>query len=183
MKTILSIDVGIKNLSYCLLETLSSKITIKEWNNISVTNANCKKIKLDILTECILTTLGAYFDDSLTVDVILIENQPMLKNGMMKTVSVIIYTYFNMLRLQYGNIGEVRFISASNKLKCQTSIINTKKDNYKDRKLLSINIAREYIQKLCPERYEWFESQTKKDDCADSLNQGLYYIQNVLNID
>jgi hypothetical protein len=189
MPTILSIDVGIKNLSYCLLNATQEGVKVCAWNNVAITDANCKKMKVEQITECILETLMGCFDDTFRADVVLIENQPMLKNGLMKTVAVVIYTYFNMLKLQFGTIDEVKFISASNKLKQvliqETDMTNTNTETYKDRKKLSILLARHQLghDKIAPEFKEWFENQSKKDDCADSLNQGLYYVASVLKLE
>jgi hypothetical protein len=112
----------------------------------------------------------------------------MLKNGLMKTVAVVIYTYFNMLKIQYGSVKEVRFISATNKLKQVlheqvTGVDNTSTETYKDRKQLSVALARQHMNIVAPNYIDWFEQQSKKDDCADSLNQGLYFVYtNVINV-
>lgn len=187
MSRILSIDVGIKNLSYCFFNVDTEVVHVVDWKNIAVTDKNCKKINVEEITECILETLMSQFDSEFNANVVLIENQPMLKNGVMKTVAVVIYTYFNMLKIQFGNIQQVKFISATNKLKQVLQTPTTLSDNhitqgttstetYKDRKQLSIALARQHIKTVAPSYVEWFEKQTKKDDCADALNQGLYYI-------
>jgi hypothetical protein len=178
-KTVLSIDVGIKNLSYCVLKTTPDTIIIADWQNITVTNQCIKKITLQNLTESLLTTLEEHFDDTVNYDYVIIENQPMLKNGLMKTVSVVIYTYFNILKMHHGNIRDVRFVSATNKLKN----FDVAKATYKDRKKASIQLAMLYIEQFCPASSswnEWFHKQSKKDDYADSLNQGLAFIKNTL---
>lgn len=174
MTQILSIDVGIKNLSYCYIDVKDDKsIVINNWNNLTLTEENVKKLKLEEISDLVLTNLIQHFDDNFYADVVLIENQPMLKNGLMKTIAVIIYTYFNMMKIQFGNIQQVKFISATNKLKhCDKLSLST----YKDRKKLSIEIAKNYLQQYQNQYLEWFESQTKKDDCADCLNQAIYYI-------
>jgi hypothetical protein len=178
MQKILAIDVGIKNLSYCYIDT-SPKII--KWETICVTDENCKKIPLDRLTDALLDTLFKYFDDSFEADVVLIENQPMLMNGNMKSVAVIIYTYFNMMRKKTGNIGQVKFIAASNKLKCKKAIdLNT--ETYKDRKKASVDLARLYIVELFPDHLEWFDKQKKADDASDSFNFAIYYMEKVLEL-
>lgn len=183
MQRVLSIDVGIKNLSYCVLDADNAVVHVVDWNNIAITDKNCKKIKIEEITECILETLMSTFDSDFNADVVLIENQPMLKNGVMKTVAVVIYTYFNMLKIQFGSVKEVKFISATNKLKqvLQTPVesgqgTSISTETYKDRKQLSVALARQHIRTVAPSYIEWFEKQSKKDDCADSLNQGLYYV-------
>lgn len=181
MTTILSIDVGIKNLSFCVLKSSPDTTTIQEWKNIQVFEGNIKKLPIEDLTEIIIESLMQHFDENSSIDVVLIENQPMLKNGLMKTVAVVIFTFFNMMKIQFGNVQSVKFISATNKLKCaMVERLNVSKNDYKDRKRLSIELAKLYIPILCPSKLEWFISQKKKDDCADSLTQGIYYIENVL---
>lgn len=182
---ILSIDVGIKHLSYCMISTTNESTRVEEWDVVSVTDQKCTKIQVEQLTENVLEKLMELFPETTSVDTVLIENQPMLKNGMMKTVSVVIYTYFNMLKLQYGSINEVKFISASNKSKCKR--VAELKDaiapsSYKDRKKLSIELTRLYIKTICPEREAWFDAQRKKDDASDSFTQCIYYIEHVLRI-
>ena len=175
---ILSIDVGLKNLSYCHLDTTPK---ILKWETLCVTDGNCKKMKLEEIIEAVLITLNENFDDTFTSDTVLIENQPAMMNGTMKSISIVIYTYFNMMRLQYGNIQEVKFISASNKLKCNKGV-DLKTDTYKDRKKASVDLARIYVKELFPERLEWFDDQKKKDDASDSALQAIYYMEKILKV-
>lgn len=178
---ILSFDVGIKNLSYCYLESIGDNTTkILHWDNLCVTDKNCTKISLDELTPCVLSTLLEHFDDTFSADIVLIENQPMLKNGLMKTVAVLIYSYFNLSKLQFGNYNEIKFISATNKLKCRKVPKESDVKSYKNRKKLSVEISRAYIGDISAERLEWFDSHKKADDISDSLLQGIYYIEFVL---
>jgi len=174
---ILTFDVGVKNLAYCYFE-YEGKTTIVGWNNLKVTEKNCNKLNLEELSEDLLSTLYENFDENFEADVVLIENQPLLKNGFMKTVSVMIYTYFSMMKLQYGTIREVQFTSAMNKLKCKKAInLTSSKTTYKERKDLSILVAKSYIEEMCPEKLDWFNSQKKLDDLSDALLFGLYYIE------
>ena len=176
---ILSIDVGLKNLSYCYF----NDVKIIDWQNVSVIEGNCNKIKIDEITEKVLIKLNETFNDSFVADIVLIENQPMLKNGLMKTVAVVIYTYFNMMRLQYGNIDSVQFISAGNKLKCKKAIEEGyKKETYKDRKKASIDLTKLYIKDCFPERLEWFNNLKKSDDVSDSFLQAIYYMEKQLKL-
>jgi hypothetical protein len=177
-RKVLSIDVGIKNLSYCSF-IVEDTISILDWQNIMVTDRCIKKIPFQEITELMLSTLEEHFDDTTMYDYVIIENQPMLRNGLMKTVSVMIYTYFCMLKMHHGNIGDVKFVSASNKLKGT----ELKQNTYKDRKKSSIELANLHIAQYCPNLHSWFLRQPKKDDCADSLNQGIAFIRkNFANI-
>ena len=54
----------------------------------------------------------------LDVDIVTIENQPALKNPIMKSIQMIIFTYFNLRgKIDKNTIGKILFLSASNKLK------------------------------------------------------------------
>lgn len=179
---VLSFDVGIKNLSYCVLEkdVGTDEIRIISWENLCICESNCKKIAFENLCELLILKLQESFDGDFNADVVLIENQPMHKNGLMKSVSVMIYTYFNILKLQFGNVTEVRFISATNKLKCKRvkEVGGNTAKTYKERKLLGIELARRYIEAMCPERMSWFESQKKKDDLSEAALAGIYFLEN-----
>lgn len=182
---ILSIDVGIKNLSYCCVNVDKESIEVLAWENVCVIESNCKKTSLEELTEHMLIALNIHFDDKFEADVVLIENQPMLKNGLMKTMSVVIYTFFNILRLQFGNVGAVKFISACNKLKCKKFKELDKQEikTYKDRKQASVKLATKYVETMFPEKNEWFKSLHKNDDVADCMLFAIYYIEHVLKFD
>lgn len=184
MTRILSLDPGIKNLSYCYLSVEDGKVEILEWNNICVTEANCKTISFEVLNDQLLESLAVHFDDSFKADIVLIENQP-LKNNKMKSVSVSIYTYFNMMKMQFGNIERVQFIKATEKLKCkkyQELPETMRKSTYKDRKKSSIQLCRLYLKDISPERLEWFDRLKKADDYCDAKLAAIYYIENTLKI-
>lgn len=184
---VLAIDIGIKNLSYCLCEKSESSNILK-WENINIldntVDQKCNKLKIDELTDLLLCSLLETFDgDTIKADVVLIENQPSLKNGLMKTISVVVFTYFNMLKLMYGCIGQVNFTSPTNKLKCQ--LIKDKQTNklsYKERKALSIATTREYLSTIDPAKLSWFNEQSKKDDLADAFLYCMYYFESFVFI-
>lgn len=184
MIKILSIDPGIKHLSYCYLTVSQNKLEILDWNNICVTEANCKTINFEALIEQLIESLMIHFDDSFEADIVLIENQP-LTNNKMKSVSIAIYTFFNMYRIQFGNIQKVQFIRATEKLKClkfKELPENMVKSTYKDRKKTSIELCKLYLKEICSEKLDWFNEQTKKDDLSDNLLMALFYIENTLKI-
>ena len=180
---VLSIDVGIKNLSYCVLKsTECGEIGVLRWDVLKLVDGKCTKIGIETLTECLVECLLETFGDDFEADVVLIENQPSLVNPTMKTVGAAIYTYFTMLKVQFGNVKAVKFVSASSKLKCKkmselsaTSDVVT--NAYKGRKKASIDLCRLYLPDICPERMAWFQDQPKRDDLSDAMLLGVYYIE------
>lgn len=177
---LISIDVGIKNLSYC--EFNDDKII--RWQLIDVcedAKQNTNKMPIEILVENVLLKLMEHFQPSDTIryDAVIIENQPHQKNGLMKTVSVVIYTYFNLLKLQHGIIDAVKFVSANNKYKCKLVDPSQKSvKDYKQRKRIAVETIMKYIPNYCPQLTEWFAKQKKKDDMADSGLLGIYFLEN-----
>jgi hypothetical protein len=246
--SILSFDVGQKNLAYCVVNCDGKGdeqiIKINGWNivDISFENnsdenlnnflQNYKKMKIDDLRNNmvkyglpilnlkknqLLNTTEAHFVnkglikkkltildistilvkklDDLNIlngiDTVLIENQPCMKNPTMKSIQMVLYTYFivrgfidkkdisNNITYQLKNL---KFISAKNKLKKCEEIDELKErtKNYKDRKKLAI----EYCSHLLNEHKEkdniaFFNSHGKKDDLADCYLQAIYFIDDV----
>lgn len=231
---ILSFDVGIKNLAYCLLEYDSEKKTklIKKWDIVNLSYydtpdpemnyllGNYKTMKIGQLKEAmskyqlptehkkpeLLQTLEKYLtkkgflkkkmsiqDTGIVMvskldqlpflqeaELVLIENQPSLKNPIMKSVQMLLYSYFlirGMVDLQ--KVTDIKLISASNKLKkCNT--IDKFKDrskSYKDRKKLAVDYCYYLLEELEPiEQQDYFSGNCKKDDLADCYLQAMYYL-------
>ena len=100
---------------------------------------------------------------------ILLENQISPIANRMKTIQGMIAQYF----IDSGNYN-IEFISAANKLKLFN--IN-KKTSYSERKKLSIQYTQELLVKRNMENeLDFFNKNSKKDDLADSLLQGIYYL-------
>jgi hypothetical protein len=120
----------------------------------------------------------------MVIDNVLIENQPHHKNGMMKTVSVVIYTFFSMMKMQQGNICNVNFVSANNKYKCKKmNVIEDAKTlckDYRGRKNLSKQLMTKYIEDYCQnaELAQYYFSHKKQDDLADCALLGIHFIEN-----
>ena len=233
MNKILSFDIGMKNLSFCIIEYCSDSFDIKDWGIINIFNEdanlicngikadgekctkNCTKFvtendlklgycgthikkfpvekikslekinvnKIDILElyKCLIDSLENYKHRFMDVDEILIENQPALKNPKMKTIQVAIYTYFFIRCFTdkcSTRLNNIKQISASNKLKIYDGppVESNAKNKYAKNKDLSIKYC-EYFIKNNTQMLDYFKSEKKKDDLADSFLQGLYYIK------
>lgn len=214
MKKILSFDVGIKNLAYCLL--CSDNKSILDWGilNISIdpvcdhkscdkSASKCDKDGFKLCT--VHSKLKMYSDKKLKnikkidnhmfhmgkqiikkldekgnfseVDIVCIENQPALKNPTMKSVQMIIYSYF----LMKSKINDIQMINARNKLKVYDGpkIECNIKETYKKNKFLAIKYCDYMIRdnkEIDKKYHDLYDSSKKKDDLSDSYLQGIYYI-------
>ena len=120
----------------------------------------------------------------LEADVITIENQPAFKNPKMKSVQMIIYTYFNLRgRVDVNQdkyIERILFLSASNKLKIKfdgKSEIEKNlsvKNKYKRNKELAKLFCLEFLE---PDWEIFFNNHKKRDDLADTFLMNIYQIQ------
>ena len=119
---LLSWDVGIYNLSYCLLEKNdeTKEVKIIDWDIVNLVDNDEMKKNRSLLFENIPRKLHEK-PQLLDADIVVIENQPSLKNPQMKSIQMILYSYFLILGKVIGNdrgyIDKIEFCSASNKLK------------------------------------------------------------------
>jgi hypothetical protein len=178
---VLAIDVGIKNMAFCYVD--HPKVLWWENVNIQRDTEATKKPALEALIEDLLMALQDRFASDerfTTADVVLIENQPSLKNATMKTIAVAIFTFFVMLKLQHGTVREVRFMSPTSKLKCRRAV-GLPQTSYKDRKTAAIEAARLYLTSdpSSPnnEHAVWFMQQKKRDDLADAFLMTQHHIE------
>ena len=224
---LLSFDVGIKNLAYCLLN--SDMNTIESWGvlNISIdpvcehiaTNKSgmkaCENSAKHIVEgNCLCAShrkLKAYRDlkakkvpkpknamlemgttmvklldshpEFVEVDLVLIENQPALKNPTMKSVQMMVYSYFLVRGVMNPEspMTSLEMVNARNKLKAYKGpdIPCTIQDRYKRTKHLAIKYCEWMIQEntaISDEYREMFSSSKKQDDLSDAYLQGMYWI-------
>lgn len=177
----LSFDVGIRNLAFCVYDADAHRI--REWGVIDLgTNKN-----LDDLTETLLEELCTRFEHYEFREV-LIENQPVMKNPRMKSIQMVIYTYFMMSRVIWGtnktlhdtSSMRVIFVSATQKNKIAKQILgysSTEKLAYKEAKKCCVEATKALLthQKAdCDLSY--LLSNPKKDDLADAYIQVVSYL-------
>ena len=168
--TILSFDVGIKNLSYCLLRDNE----IIAWDLVNlVVDPMIKNNNLTLISPVLFIFLQDKFKQE-HIDYIVIENQPVLKNPTMKSIQMLIYSYFTYLQvLEHKAITGIHFIGASTKVKLAEKILKEKDivfekqgAKYKYNK----DIAKKCVSELLNDKEElfnFFSSHKKKDDLAD----------------
>lgn len=181
---ILSFDIGIKNLAFCLfqhdLESSYINFDIIEWDIINLVLDGDKILDHDTL----FIQLNERFSD-IKIDYVVVENQPAMKNPIMKTIQVMVYSYFKQMQLLHNkDILDVKMCNASNKIRYAKKIIPSteielktpESNTYKRNKeaaiaytlyLLNLNNKNDDIS--------FFKTFKKKDDLADTLLQGLYF--------
>ena len=101
---ILSWDVGIYNLSYCILDKNkeTNEIKIIDWDIVNLVDNEEMKKNRNLIFENIPRKLHEK-PQLLDVDLVVIENQPSLKNPQMKSIQMILYSYFLILGKVIGN--------------------------------------------------------------------------------
>ncbi len=194
---ILSFDIGIKNLAYCILYkdlTINNEknLIIHKWGiiNILEDNEKCKDISLDeIGTRMYKRLQDEFLEENITE--VLLENQPVLKNPVMKSIQILIMGFFKYESVILGReIKLIKLINASNKLKLGKKLIQFNesedilkiKSKYNRNKKLAILYTNYFLEKELysdyNKYYTLFNEHKKKDDLSDAFLQGLYYIKN-----
>ena len=178
---------------YCTVHAKSINKKIQEQYKIkSVKKKSVSSLSIDDLKYELIKELECR-KSFMEANIILIENQPSMKNPKMKAISSTIYDYFLIRGIfdkerTNSKIEKVKFMSPSNKLKLADEgdtkkLIKAKGDeskSYKLTKSLGIKYCKEMIEPY-PEWKEVLNSHKKKDDLADSFLQGMYYFNEVIN--
>jgi len=147
---ILSFDIGIKNLAYCMLD--SDDGSILDWNLIDCSGTNETLRVIEELDQ---------LEHLREADIILLEKQPSF-NPKMRNISTAIYVYF-ILRINHEQQrnAKIQFYAAKYKLKCcDIQIEHKAKSKYTRNKNLGIVHTRHLIKT----HNEFFEKNKKKDD-------------------
>jgi hypothetical protein len=107
------------------------------------------------------------------IDVVIIENQLSTLATRMKTLQGMITQYFIM-----RGVPDIRFISATNKLKLFLDTGDKAECCYADRKKRSIEITRSLLLTQSPQSPQStrFTTHKKKDDLADCFLQGMWWL-------
>ena len=148
------------------------------------------KIDINHLGIALFQELDKIKTDILQPDVILLENQPVLKNPTMKSMQMFLYSYFLMRHMESrGGVGDKKLqcYTASKKLdlikffetSVQTTIqttLDTVKSNYQKNKKQSIMMV-EHMLKNNKRWKEFFDKNPKQDDLADSFLMTLHYFE------
>lgn len=174
---ILSFDIGIKNMAYCLMndEGIIIKLGILDISNNKNKLDDVGNILIEKLNELIIEIEEYNRNDLLEV---LIENQPSLLNPVMKSIQMIVYSYF-LIRNVDGIIkNKIELVSPSRKLiymKENNDINLIFEKTYKNNKKNSIDFVMNYLNKneLNKKWIDYLKIIKKKDDISDTIIQAL----------
>ena len=159
---ILSFDVGVVNLAYCLWD--SNEHEIMRWDVIR-TGPSCSAV---------FTTLtDLNFTDS--YDIVLVERQP--SNRKMIRVESYILMFF---MAQCGDPRCVLLYSPKHKLSGMDgaeAVVGAGKAQYRARKQLAIRLVSQYISEHPQRLTNKFQTSKKKDDLADCFLQAESYVR------
>ena len=114
----ISFDIGIKNLALCILENKNNNINIIDWRVITLADKKKDVNGLNLISEILFYELDNIIGsiEELKyegIDYVLIENQPSNLNGIMKSIQLLIFSYFSLLKHWDKFIGQVLLINAS----------------------------------------------------------------------
>jgi hypothetical protein len=126
----------------------------------------------------VLDSLG---EEIHAVDKVVIENQPVYKNPIMKSIQMVLYSYYLLRDVMAtdGKVKDIILMNATNKLKVYDGpVIECEiKDKHKRNKVLGKQYC-DYMMEKNVETDEWkayYKSHKKQDDLADCYLQALYY--------
>jgi hypothetical protein len=151
---------------------------------------NAAKIDINQLGIALMQELDKIRIHILEPSVILLENQPVLKNPTMKTMQMFLYSYYLMRHLDlYNGLGgkKLQCYTASKKLDLIKflpvieqqriqNILDKVKSGYQKNKKMSILIV-EYLLKGNIKWLDFFNKHPKQDDLADSLLMTLHFFE------
>jgi len=176
---ILSFDIGIRNLAYCILDEQQH---IQDWKVLSLSHR--KRIQYDILCESVVQTLNQIDLTQFNIQQVVLERQMTAK---MRVVCAMIQTYYVVKGIPTVLFSPVHKLQSLpiNEQDAQLVPIRAKKNTYGYRKNLSKQFCKILLERNHEknEMIDLYMKSTKKDDLSDSYLQGLAFQskKNILN--
>lgn len=185
---VLGIDIGIVNLSYCVLSGILGKnVSVLEWKRISLLehfgfapNVTFKKFTMADMIQVIQFGIPRLFSTELLkkhkVEHVVIEQQ-MRKKPMVVLSQLLLHFFRNQMdqcttRIQTNyKLSTCALIPASRKYEIDLldAYDEKKQALYKNRKLLSVRLMKHLCKDLCLELPSDGNGAKKMDDLADSF--------------
>lgn len=189
-RVILSFDIGVKNLAVAAITpgdgaeagAEDSPYKLYAWRIISLAAEKEKIPSVNELSGRLFMALDELVGtelDGCVVDTVLLENQPSRLNGAMKSIQMMIYSYFQLRRHWEGLVRNVHMVSASQKLQhhvYDVGLPEKSKTGYELNKWKAIQYALKYIEGDSVLEAH-FAKHKKKDDLADALLQVISWLR------
>lgn len=175
-----SFDVGIKNLAVAVVSLDEAGLHVVYWDVLRLSEASCKRPDMDAIAPAMFECLDALVDACPGMTTILIENQPVLRNPIMKSVQMLLYSYFMMERHRGAADWSVHFVAASQKLKGHDfELPATPKTGYAKNKWAAVELAKRYCAPVATLTAR-LDKPGKRDDLSDSLLQAISWIRKAM---
>ena len=153
-----------------------------------ITQTTASKMPLYTLAKMLYRKLDKH-PSLLSAKYICLENQPSTKNPTMKSIQMILYSYF-VMKVNEGKLvlRDLIMMSAKNKLKLYKneygelpSEITNHKDRYQKNKKSAVFITSKYLEHEHEEKWQDFykNNKSKKDDLADAYLMCKFYIHRI----
>ena len=173
--SVVAFDVGIKNLAYCQSRGNDQEYKLERLGLICLES---DKKQFDVLAKSLFGNLSSHFDLT-EIDTVLIENQPVKINPTMKSIQMMIYSFFFLKNCK------VKIVSAGNK----TSLLNrlpqsevetitaklTLSSKYANTKRLAVLLADSFLSKHDTDQHQSYLKMKKRDDVADAFLMTINY--------
>lgn len=179
---IISIDPGIKNLCICIYDQNYKKIEVWEILNIK---ENTAKINHYLLSKNLKQKLDKYQKKYFQKkeNIVLIENQPSYMNPKMKSIQMIIFSYFtfqtSLCHIYFKNPLNIKQIDILINNHSKYKYILKEVEKISNKKEKCIILTNYYIQNQKNKDYiKFFHDVSKKDDYSDSFIQIIMYLYN-----
>ena len=165
---VLSFDIGIKNLAYCLI----CGDSVTAWKIVDISFGKSKPTFEDLCSNLVhvLDDIRSSIVDPSKVTV-LIENQPAFKAPTMRSIQIFIFAYFKLTKGVYVP----KLVSASTKNTFMKKHgYELKPKDYKSNKHASIECVTTYLSaKDMQNELALLHASSKKDDLCDCLLQAM----------
>lgn len=179
---VISFDIGIKNMAYCIASFNPNLEIIKLHKiDLNIHNKATTQIFIDTTIE---------FLDNIYHNELIMNNDECLKvliecqmTSKMRCIQTTIYTYFKMISKFEGLDIEIINLSAKHKLDLTKKYPNfsniNNKSNYRNNKINSVSFANFLLNFKYSNNYilEIIKNEKKKDDLCDALLMIFYYYE------
>lgn len=180
--TVISWDIGIRNLAYSVIEYNEGHVKIKALENVDL---GCRKNETQKIIDRTIDILDEFMEDIDTENpiIILIESQ---LTAAMKSIQTCINVYFKLQAKYLSADIKTKYYNAKNKL----SLIENYRDKYvqptvtcsnqyKQNKKDSIDFGIWLLNNIYKDDVilEKLQKCTKRDDMIDTFLMGIHYIE------